>query len=435
MPKIEESANGNILIDNVPYSRGNLVLDVNSDFTRIGIYHVRFQKNIVKMQPLGQFTDNNDATFADYQDFIDYLDPFFFRRLSGGGGSGTGWQGEVNTFADLPAAADNTGAVYLVKTKTGSQLTFNLKRSGFYQSDGVSWTKLSQVQFMFTDDELTFKDDVDNTKQLGFQLNLISTSTRRTVTFPDTDITLDDQNDPRPPLAHASTHEESGSDEIESTNLKATFSPNNYTPTSSDLAGQLDGIDNALGVSGGIPEAPNDGQIYFRKGDTADWIRKSGLVEAFDLASKEGNQNANSGIFQGVFSLAPEGTYNTMTTIFSQLTLSPAQSFRLRAALYELDGTLITQGDKLLDNTTTEAVQTITLDTEVVFTAPRAVYCVIGVNENLGGGSVQIFRMNANQTNDSEIAFQFNVPNGDLPNNLPAVGNTNNVRYQIYYAS
>jgi len=214
MPKIEVSANGNILIDNKPFNRGNLELDVNGDFTRVGIFHIRNQKNIVERIPITEYTDNLDASFASYQDFIDYLDPFFFRNLTGGGGGGTGWAGEVNTFADLPAAGDNTGSTYLVKTKTGSQLTFNLKRSGFYQSDGVSWTKLNQVQFMFTDDELTFKDSADNTKQLGFELNQITTGTRRTATFPDKDITLDDQNDSRPPTSHASTHT-NGTDDIQ----------------------------------------------------------------------------------------------------------------------------------------------------------------------------------------------------------------------------
>lgn len=97
-----------------------------------------------------------------------------------------GWKGEANTFADLPAPIPgNDGDVYLVKTSTGSQLTFNLRRSGFYVSNGSAWSKLSNAQVLFTDDELTFKDDLDNTKQLGFQLDQISTSTRRTATWPD----------------------------------------------------------------------------------------------------------------------------------------------------------------------------------------------------------------------------------------------------------
>ncbi len=113
-------------------------------------------------------------------------------RNIGDTGTPTGWAGEVNTFADLPSAALNDGKVYLVNSATGSMITFNLKRSGLYQSNGSTWSKISKVQFMFTDDELTFQDDVDNTKQVGFELSEISTSTRRTITVPDEDVDLGD---------------------------------------------------------------------------------------------------------------------------------------------------------------------------------------------------------------------------------------------------
>jgi len=68
-----------------------------------------------------------------------------------------------------------------------------------------------------------------------------------------TNATLDDSGEARTPTAHASTHEEGGSDEIDSVNLLATFTPSNYTPTGTDLFGQLNGIDNALGSG---PQSP-----------------------------------------------------------------------------------------------------------------------------------------------------------------------------------
>jgi len=43
MPKIESSANGAILIDNKPYSVGNIELLVNETFTAVSIYHIRSQ--------------------------------------------------------------------------------------------------------------------------------------------------------------------------------------------------------------------------------------------------------------------------------------------------------------------------------------------------------------------------------------------------------
>ncbi len=78
MPKIQESANGNILIDNKPYTPGSLTLLVNADYTSLGIYHEREKRNIVATIPYGDYTDETDTPFASYQALIDYLDPFFF---------------------------------------------------------------------------------------------------------------------------------------------------------------------------------------------------------------------------------------------------------------------------------------------------------------------------------------------------------------------
>lgn len=105
--------------------------------------------------------------------------------LSPNGLNSIGWVAEVNTFADLPAVADNTGKTYMVLTSTGFLITFNLKRSGLYYSDGVTWTKKSEVQSLFSDDNLTFQDDIDNTKQIGFQLSSIETGVRRIFTWPN----------------------------------------------------------------------------------------------------------------------------------------------------------------------------------------------------------------------------------------------------------
>lgn len=110
--------------------------------------------------------------------------------LSPNGLNSIGWIAEVNTFADLPAVADNTGKTYLVLNSTGLFITFNLKRAGFYYSDGITWEKKGKVQQMFRDDNLTFQDDIDNTKQIGFQLSSIGTGVRRIFTWPDKDDTV-----------------------------------------------------------------------------------------------------------------------------------------------------------------------------------------------------------------------------------------------------
>ena len=57
----------------------------------------------------------------------------------GGGGSGTGWDGRVNTFADLPSAAANINKYYMVDQATGT-VGIDYKSSGIYRSDGSAWT-------------------------------------------------------------------------------------------------------------------------------------------------------------------------------------------------------------------------------------------------------------------------------------------------------
>lgn len=48
---------------------------------------------------------------------------------------------KVNTYADLPAAGDYTGQIYVVLTATGVW-GVNRKRTGMWRSDGVNWGRL-----------------------------------------------------------------------------------------------------------------------------------------------------------------------------------------------------------------------------------------------------------------------------------------------------
>jgi hypothetical protein len=52
--------------------------------------------------------------------------------------------------------------------------------------------------------------------------------------------------------SHAPSHVDGGSDEIAGEDLAIAFTPANYTPTGGTLAGQLEGIDAALGALGGV---------------------------------------------------------------------------------------------------------------------------------------------------------------------------------------
>ena len=80
-----------------------------------------------------------------------------------GGGTGTGWSGKVTNYAALPDATTNVNAVFLVQNSTG---TFWGKKKGLYESDGATWTRLSNATFQVLDSEAVFKDDIDETKQV-----------------------------------------------------------------------------------------------------------------------------------------------------------------------------------------------------------------------------------------------------------------------------
>ena len=183
----------------------------------------------------------------------------------------------------------------------------------------------------------------------------------------------------------------------------------------------------------GLTEPFNDGAIYYRNGLTTDWVKHYGFSESFDLFTKEQNQNANSGEFNGCFKILTDGEYNKFTTIFNNLNLGGTQSFELRCALYDLNGDLLTQGSVTLNDSNQDDRQDILLNPVLQIAAPKGVYMVCGLNDNIGGGSAQIFRLNANATNDADFAFSFNLSNGILPSTLPPVSATNNVRYQAFY--
>jgi len=202
MPKIEQSPNGAILIDNKPYNVGNIEVIVNATFTAVGMYHVRYQKEIVEELLISEWTDNTDTPFASYQALIDYLDPFFFRKI-GGGGSGQGWDGSVSDRNSLPTTIPpNAGDIYLVEnpvTVTVIGIPYKTYQSGLYIRDTENgnlsdWRRLN-VKVKFTSTEFRIVDPIDTSKQLGFLANLLTSGTPRFLTAQDKSYTVGDHSD------------------------------------------------------------------------------------------------------------------------------------------------------------------------------------------------------------------------------------------------
>ena len=115
----------------------------------------------------------------------------------GGGGTGTGWSGQVEFRSDLPITVGTPalGDIYLVEKPTtilfGSYTTY---QSGLYIRDLNNgnlndWRRLN-VKVKFTDSEFTLVSAADQSKQAKFDLSLISASTTRTIILKDEDGTL-----------------------------------------------------------------------------------------------------------------------------------------------------------------------------------------------------------------------------------------------------
>ena len=92
----------------------------------------------------------------------------WFCGCSGGGsGSGTGWDGAVDTYADLPLASDHTDDVYLVENGSGIYL-INRNPAGLYQSDGSTWNYLGRKKETFYDTNFKLVNASDNSKTMRF---------------------------------------------------------------------------------------------------------------------------------------------------------------------------------------------------------------------------------------------------------------------------
>ncbi len=96
---------------------------------------------------------------------------------------------EVANFAALPASPA-TGDTYVVLAASGVPF-INKKEAGLYRWSGTAWLYLGPApEGYFTDNVLSFFDDVDPTKQAKLQLSGITPGTVRTLSWPNADGTI-----------------------------------------------------------------------------------------------------------------------------------------------------------------------------------------------------------------------------------------------------
>ena len=98
--------------------------------------------------------------------------------------------GEVNTYADLPASASHNGEIWLVKTTTGV-IFVNRSVAGFYISNGTTWTIINPVDVngyqklitTATNDNIVTTDANGQTKDGGKKIADLEQVINKTVDF------------------------------------------------------------------------------------------------------------------------------------------------------------------------------------------------------------------------------------------------------------
>ena len=107
------------------------------------------------------------ATFAI--DLISGSVHLFVPTIGGGGSGSTSGSTytEVDTVADLPAAAVSSGQTYLVLESTGTYVV-DRDEAGLYYSNGTIWYRLGNIPSFFDSDNFQIYDTTDNTKGVEF---------------------------------------------------------------------------------------------------------------------------------------------------------------------------------------------------------------------------------------------------------------------------
>ena len=159
----------------------------------------------------------------------------------GGGGSGTGWDGQVEFRGDLPITVGTpaVGSIYLVEKPTTILLgAYTTYQSGLYFRDlnngNLSdWRRLN-IKIKFTDGEFKVVGVADESKVLQFDVSSIATSTTRTASWQNSSgivawlsdiitnhsgLSLDDGTNP-----HGTTKSDVGLSNVP--NVDATLRPN-----------------------------------------------------------------------------------------------------------------------------------------------------------------------------------------------------------------
>lgn len=102
----------------------------------------------------------------------------------------TGWSGQAVNYAGLPAAASVDGEFWMVLNATGSRFLLTYKASGLYLAESGSWRKINNAQLLLNDAQFAVYNTADNSKMIAFDVSTITTGTKRTATWQDSNGTV-----------------------------------------------------------------------------------------------------------------------------------------------------------------------------------------------------------------------------------------------------
>jgi len=140
MVKIEANTDRSFLINGVPYQKGQYEISPLSDETQIKIVRVGSDTVLTKAA-LVDWVDAGGSPFADFAAFVLYTEPFFFRSVAGGGGSGvssvTG-DGVGGTATDVVLTFPTSNQVDNDSLIPGSTTTDALNELGVATSDNAT---------------------------------------------------------------------------------------------------------------------------------------------------------------------------------------------------------------------------------------------------------------------------------------------------------
>jgi hypothetical protein len=134
---IKAGTDKSFLINDVPYQRGAYEVVVESNNGFISIVRAGAGTIITKTS-LENVRGGSGQSFATFEDFVNYIEPFFFRNVAGGGGGGGGAVNSVSATNGLtPVGTATNPVIKLGGTLTedttinggGNSLTLNLEPS------------------------------------------------------------------------------------------------------------------------------------------------------------------------------------------------------------------------------------------------------------------------------------------------------------------